>query len=342
VTDNSGVLQKTVNLLQKAKMVSEADIIRLFTRSDPNVVLGPGDDSALFRPEAGMEMAVSTDMLVSGQHFFTDTDPYKLGHKALAVNLSDMAAMGANPRWATLALALPESFIKIDTKWVESFARGLLDLACSHRVALIGGDVTRGPLTICIQIIGEVAKGKALRRSGARAGDDIWISGKLGDAALALLHERRQIKLEPDEFAECLNSLLLPVARVDLGQRLVGLANSAIDISDGLLADLGHILERSNVAATISLKEVNCSVILKKYFSQPQVINCMLAGGDDYELCFTVPKERRSKIDKISQETGIPLTRIGKIIGGEGLVVLDSTEKPIMLETTGYDHFHTT
>ena len=342
MTDNSGVLQKTVNLLQKAKMVSEADIIRLFTRSDPNVVLGPGDDSALFRPEAGMEMAVSTDMLVSGQHFFTDTDPYKLGHKSLAVNLSDMAAMGANPRWATLALALPESLIKIDTKWVESFARGLLELACSHRVALIGGDVTRGPLTICIQIIGEVAKGRALRRSGARVGDDIWISGKLGDAALALLHERHQIKLEPDEFVECLNSLLLPVARVDLGQRLVGLANSAIDISDGLLADLGHILERSNVAATISLEEVNCSVILKKYFTQPQVINCMLAGGDDYELCFTVPKERRSKIDKISQETGISLTRIGKIIMGEGLVVLDSTEKPIMLETTGYDHFHTT
>ena len=342
MTDNSGVLQKTVNLLQKAKMVSEADIIRLFTRSDPNVVLGPGDDSALFRPEAGMEMAVSTDMLVSGQHFFTDTDPYKLGHKSLAVNLSDMAAMGANPRWATLALALPESLIKIDTKWVESFARGLLELACSHRVALIGGDVTRGPLTICIQIIGEVAKGRALRRSGARVGDDIWISGKLGDAALALLHERHQIKLEPDEFAECLNSLLLPVARVDLGQRLVGLANSAIDISDGLLADLGHILERSNVAATISLEEVTRSAILKKYFSQPQVINCMLAGGDDYELCFTVPKERRSKIDKISQETGIPLTRIGKIIMGEGLVVLDSTEKPIMLETTGYDHFHTT
>ena len=323
-------------------MVSEADIIRLFTRSDPSVVLGPGDDSALFRPETGMEVAVSTDMLVSGQHFFADTDPYKLGHKALAVNLSDMAAMGANPRWATLALALPESLIKNDTKWVESFARGLLELAGSHRVALIGGDVTRGPLTICIQIIGEVAKGKALHRSGARVGDDIWISGKLGDAALALLHERREIKLESNEFAECLNALLLPVARVDLGQILVGLANSAIDISDGLLADLGHILERSGVAATISLKEVNCSVILKKYFSQPQVINCMLAGGDDYELCFTVPRERRSKIDKISQETGIPLTRIGKIIMGEGLVVLDSTGKPIMLETTGYDHFHTT
>jgi thiamine-monophosphate kinase len=169
VTDNSGVSQKTVNLLQKAKMVSEADIIRLFTRSDPNVVLGPGDDSALFRPETGMEVAVSTDMLVSGQHFFADTDPYKLGYKALAVNLSDMAAMGANPRWATLALALPESLIKIDTKWVESFARGLLELAGLHRVALIGGDVTRGPLTICIQIIGGKRKGFAPQwRQGGR------------------------------------------------------------------------------------------------------------------------------------------------------------------------------
>jgi thiamine-monophosphate kinase len=323
-------------------MVSEADIIRFFTRSDPSVVLGSGDDSALIRPETGMEVAVSTDMLVSGQHFFTDADPYKLGNKSLAVNLSDMAAMGAKPRWATLALALPESLVKTNTKWIESFAGGFFELASLHRIALIGGDVTRGPLAICIQIIGEVAKGKALRRSGARPGDDIWISGKLGDAALAILHEHRQIKLEPDEFAECLNSLFLPVARVDLGQRLVGFANSAIDISDGLLADLGHILECSNVAATINMKEVNCSVILKKYLSQPQVINCMLAGGDDYELCFTVPKEKRGKIDEISQETGIPLTRIGKISAGEGLVVFDATEKLIMPETTGYDHFRTT
>ena len=158
MTDNSGVLQKTVNLLQKAKMVSEADIIRLFTRSDPNVVLGPGDDSALFRPETGMEVAVSTDMLVSGQHFFADADPYKLGHKALAVNLSDIAAMGANPRWATLALALPESLIKIDTKWVESFARGLLELAGSHQVALIGGGLILATILISAGGAGSVEK----------------------------------------------------------------------------------------------------------------------------------------------------------------------------------------
>ena len=164
----------------------------------------------------------------------------------------------------------------------------------------------------------------------------------MGDAALAILHNRHQIKLEPSELAECLNSLLLPVAQVDLGRRLIGLANSAVDISDGLIADLGHILECSNVAATINMNKVNCSVIVKKYLSQPQVINCMLAGGDDYELCFTVPKEKRSKIDVISQETGIPLTRIGKISTGEGLVIFDATEKPIILETTGYDHFHAT
>ena len=323
-------------------MYSEADIIRFFTRPDSNVVLGIGDDSALIRPETGMEVAVSTDMLVSGQHFFADDDPCKLGHKALAVNLSDMAAMGAKPRWVTLALALPESLVKTNEKWVESFADGFYELASSHQIALIGGDVTRGPLTICVQIIGEVDKGKALRRSGARPGDDIWISGKLGDAALAILHNRHQIKLEPGELAECMSSLLLPVAQVELGQRLIGLANSAIDISDGLVADLGHILECSNVAATINMNKVNCSVIVKRYLSQPQVINCMLAGGDDYELCFTVPKEKRSKIDVISQETGIPLTRIGKVSTGEGLVIFDATEKPIILETTGYDHFHAT
>ena len=323
-------------------MFSEADIIRFFTRSDSNVVLGIGDDSALIRPEVGMEVAVSTDMLVSGQHFFADADPYKLGHKALAVNLSDMAAMGAKPRWVTLALALPESLVKTNDKWIELFAEGFHELASSHRVALIGGDITSGPLTICVQIIGEVVKGKALRRSGAKPGDDIWISGKLGDAALAVLHSQHKIKLEPDEVVECLNSLLLPVARVDLGQRLVGLANSAIDISDGLLGDLGHILECSNVAATINMNEVNCSEIVKRYLTQQQVINCMLAGGDDYELCFTVPKDKRDIVNVISKEMGVPLTRIGKISKGEGLVVFDSSEKPIILETTGYDHFHTT
>ena len=323
-------------------MVSEEDIIRFFKRADPNVILGSGDDSALIRPKRGREIAVSTDMLVAGQHFFIETDPCKLGQKALSVNLSDMAAMGANPRWATMALALPESLIKVSSKWIKEFARGFFELADLHQVALIGGDVTRGPLTICIQIIGEVEQGKALRRSGAIPGDDIWISGKLGNAALAILCERQKIKLEPEELAECLDSLLIPVARVSLGRRLIGLANSAIDISDGLLADLGHILEHSNVAATISIREINRSAIIEKYLSRPHVINCMLAGGDDYELCFTVPKKNRSKIDKISQETGIPLARIGEINEGEGLVVLDAQKKPIILEKTGYVHFPST
>ncbi len=323
-------------------MFSETDIIRLFTRPDSNVVLGVGDDSALIRPEAGMEVAVSTDMLVSGQHFFAEADPCKLGHKALAVNLSDMAAMGANPRWATLALALPETVVRTNKKWLEAFANGFFELARSHQVALIGGDITRGPLTICVQIIGEIAKGKALRRSGAKRGDDIWISGQLGDAALAILHEQQHIKLEPSELAKCLTALNLPVARVELGQRLIGLVHSAIDISDGLLADLGHILECSKVAAIIEMKEINCSAVLEKYLPQSQVINCLLAGGDDYELCFTAPKAKRGKIKALSQETGISLTRIGRIDTGEGLVVLDTTGNAITLETTGYDHFRAT
>lgn len=323
-------------------MLSEADIISFFTRPYSDVVLGSGDDSALIKPAAGMEVVVSTDMLVSGQHFFADTDPVKLGHKSLAVNLSDMAAMGAKPRWATLALALPVSHVAKNGKWIKLFASGFFKLADLHRVALIGGDVTRGSLTICVQIIGEVPEGSALRRSGAQPGDDIWISGKLGDAALAVLHEQKQIRLDSEELAECLNSLLLPVARVDLGQRLIGLANSAIDISDGLLSDLGHILECSNVAATINLKKINCSEILKKYLYRPEAINCVLAGGDDYELCFTVSKKKRSQINVISQETGIPLTLIGEISTGKGLTVFDAMKKPMTLETKGYDHFRST
>lgn len=322
-------------------MLSEAEIVRrFFTRPDSSVVLGVGDDSALIRPVTGMELAVSTDMLVCGQHFFPDTDSRKLGYKALAVNLSDMAAMGAKPRWATLALALPEPLVRTNEKWIEAFADGFFGLARAHQVALIGGDITCGPLTICVQIIGEVAKGKALHRSGAKPGDDIWMSGRLGDAALALSHEKQHIMLEPSEIAACLPALHAPIARVELGQRLIGLAHSAIDISDGLLADLGHILECSKVAAVIKMNEINCSVVLEKYLPQSQAINCLLAGGDDYELCFTARKAKRGKIEALSHEMDISLTRIGRIDAGEGLVVLDATDNAISLGTTGYDHFH--
>ena len=321
-------------------MISEFDIIyRYFSRPAPGAVLGVGDDAALIKPTAGMELAISTDMLVSGQHFFADADPRKLGHKSLAVNLSDMAAMGARPRWATLSLALPEPMVRADEKWLEAFADGFFGLAHAHQVDLIGGDTTRGPLNISVTIIGEVAKGKALRRGGARPGDDIWISGHLGDAALALAYEQRRIMLEPSEIAKCLPALHTPTARVELGQRLIGIAGSAIDISDGLLADLGHILKSSKVAAVIKMDEISCSTSMKKYLPQMLAIKCLLAGGDDYELCFTARESKRGKIEILSRELGIPLTRIGRIGEGEGLAVLDAAGKMVTLEMKGYDHF---
>jgi thiamine-monophosphate kinase len=327
-------------IVQALQVISEFDIIyRYFSRPAAGAVLGVGDDAALIKPTAGMELAVSTDMLVSGQHFFADADPRKLGYKSLAVNLSDMAAMGARPRWATLSLALPEPMVRTDGKWLEAFADGFFGLAHAHQVDLIGGDTTRGPLNICVTIIGEVAKGKALRRSGARPGDDIWISGHLGDAALALAYEQRRIMLEPSEIAKCLPALHTPTARVELGQRLIGIAGSAIDISDGLLADLGHILKSSKVAAVIKMGEISCSTPMKKYLPQTLAIKCLLAGGDDYELCFTAPESKRGKIEILSRELGIQLTRIGRIGEGKGLVVLDAAGKVVTLETKGYDHF---
>jgi thiamine-monophosphate kinase len=323
-------------------MLSEFDIIqRYFTRPTPGAVLGVGDDAALIKPTAGMGLAISTDMLVAGRHFLADADPRMLGHKSLAVNLSDMAAMGATPRWATLALALPKLLVEADGTWLAAFAAGFFELARTHQVELIGGDTTCGPLNICVTIMGEVATGKALRRSGARPGDDIWVSGQLGDAALALAHAQQRIALESDEVLACLPALHLPVARVELGQRLIGLAHSAIDISDGLLADLGHILECSKVAAVIEMNAIKRSAVMEKYLPQTAAINCLLAGGDDYELCFTAPKAKCGKIEDLSHELGVPLTRIGRINQGEGLAVLDAASKPIVLQVRGYDHFRT-
>ncbi|HKX53514.1 MAG TPA: thiamine-phosphate kinase [Nitrosospira sp.] len=326
-------------------MLSEFDIIRsFFTRSTPGTVLGVGDDAALIRPAPGMELAISTDMLVSGHHFFEDVDPYKLGHKSLAVNLSDMAAMGARPRWATLSLALPESIVQKDESWLRAFADGFFALAHAHHVDLIGGDTTNGPLNICVTIMGEVPGGKALRRSGARPGDDIWVSGYLGDAALALAYRKKKIMLKPDEveaaeMEAAMVALEMPVPRVGLGQRLIGLAHSAIDISDGLLADLGHILESSRVAAVVRIDQIRRSATMEKHFSHPLAIECLLAGGDDYELCFTVPSSERTKVELLSREEGIPLTRIGSIEEGEGLAVVDSAGRTVTTEVRGYDHF---
>lgn len=321
-------------------MRSEFDIIRRhFTRPVNNAVLGVGDDGALIAAAPDRELVIAVDTLVANQHFFESSDPRKLGHKVLAVNLSDMAAMGAIPRWATLALTLPNYLAHKNEIWLKEFAEGFYTLAQDYQVELIGGDTTQGPLNITVQIIGEVERGKALLRSGAKVGDDIWISGLLGDAALALAHEQRSFLLKPEEYNQCMPALYTPVARVELGRRLINIANSAIDISDGLIADLGHILENSQVAATIKFNDIACSNSLKKYLRHPLAVNCLLAGGDDYELCFTASRSKRNKIQDISLNLGILLSRIGKVKPGKGLTILDKEGKEILVEKTGYDHF---
>ncbi|RFC35389.1 MAG: thiamine-phosphate kinase [Candidatus Nitrotoga sp. LAW] len=317
-------------------MVSEFELIRrFFTRVTPGAVLGVGDDAALVQIRHGMELAVSTDMLVSGTHFFPDADPFFIGYKALAVNLSDIAAMAAQPRWVTLALSLPE----VDEAWLEKFSAGLFALADEHQVALIGGDTTRGPLNLCVTIMGEVPYGAALRRSGAQVGDDVWVSGVLGDAALALAHIQGHIQLAAKDFSACASALHQPMPRVALGLALRGVAHSAIDISDGLLADLGHILACSNVGAEIAIAALPISCALQPYLEQPLTKHCMLAGGDDYELCFTVPVAYRPKVEKIAGNLGLLLTRIGTITAKKKCIVRAADGSIINIEESGYDHF---
>ncbi len=317
-------------------MSSEFDLIRkFFTKPAPRAVLGVGDDAALLAVAAGMELAVSSDMLVSGRHFFADADPRLLGRKALAVNLSDMAAMGATPRWATLALALPNA----DEAWLAAFAEGFFSMAEAFEVDLVGGDTTAGPLNISVTILGEVPAGRALRRAAAQAGDDIWVSGRLGNAALALAHLEGRIHLAPREADGLLPALLNPKPRVALGQALLGIAHAAIDISDGLLADLGHILSASKLGAEIEFVNLPASDTLTRQLGDDIAIECLLAGGDDYELCFTAPPEQRAEIRDLGQELGLPLTRIGMVGFSHGIRVRDESGKEIHLGRSGFDHF---
>jgi len=314
--------------------MSEFNLIRRhFTRATPNALLGVGDDCALLQVSAGKVLAVSSDMLVSGTHFFADADPYLLGHKTLAVNLSDLAAMGATPRWATLALSLP----CVDEVWLEQFSAGFFALAQKYNVDLIGGDTTRGPLNLCVTIMGEVSAQQALRRDGAQLDDEIWVSGKLGDAALALAHLQGKLSLPEAELVTVAPALHQPQPRVALGLALSGLAHSAIDISDGLLADLGHILDASQVGAQLEFAAVPMSDVLRSH--QDLVAPCALAGGDDYELCFTAAPQHHAELLRLSVELSVPLTRIGKIIAGKGCVVRDGTGNPINLARGGYEHF---
>lgn len=331
--------------------MSEFDLIqRYFTRATPSAVLGVGDDAALLRVGDGMQLAVSTDMLVSGTHFFPDADPFMLGWKTLAVNLSDLAAMGAAPRWATLALALPYGKRPhpsplpsgegrgVDDAWLEQFSAGFFALAEEYGVELVGGDTTRGPLNLSVTIMGEVPQ-VALRRDGAQADDDIWVSGTLGDAALALAHLQGRVALPQDVFTACAARLHQPQPRVALGLALRGVAHSAIDISDGLLADLGHILERSRMGAEIQFDALPRSVALRECESRALAQSCVLAGGDDYELCFTAPVARRAGIEKISATLAVSLTRIGKVAAGNGCTVHAAAGGAMQIKEQGYDHF---
>lgn len=310
-------------------------IAKYFTRRVKNATLGIGDDCALIGVSPGCELAISTDTLVSGVHFFSDADPEKLGHKALAVNLSDLAAMGALPRYLTLALTLPS----IDEPWLAAFSRSFFALADAYQVELIGGDTTRGPLSITIAALGEVSVGKAIRRDGAEDGDDIWVSGSLGAAALALQHLQGAVTLSSEIFEIADERLHQPNPRVALGRALVDVATSAIDISDGLVADLGHICERSGLSANVVWADVPLYAPLQSVNRELQ-LSCALAGGDDYELCFTAPEMMKPELLRISAELGLALTCIGRMRSGVPRVyVYDEDGAEVNILSGGFDHF---
>lgn len=310
--------------------MGEFDLIRRYFQRPPGagVEVGVGDDCAVVVPTPGARWLVSSDMLVEGRHFLSTVDPVRLGHKALAVNLSDLAACGATPRGFTLALALP----RVDEAWLAGFARGLLQLADASGCALIGGDTTQGPLNLCITVFGEAPPGQALLRGGARAGDAIWVSGRLGDARLALEVFRGTTRLDGHGFEAVRAAMECPTPRLALGQALRGIATAAIDVSDGLLGDLGHILAASNVGARLDVDALPRSAVLAAQATELQR-ECLLAGGDDYELVFTAPPGVRLP------DVGVALTRIGVIEADAGLRVVDGYGAAVEHGLRSFDHF---
>ena len=317
-------------------MPSEFDLIsRYFARPTPQAVLGPGDDCALLAPSPGMQLAITTDMLVSGTHFLPDTDPYQLGWKTLAVNLSDLAAMGAKPRWVLLAGSLPDA----DETWIAAFADGLFTCAKRYNVDLVGGDTTRGPLNLCITALGEVPIGEALRRDGAQLGDDLWISGQPGLAALGLAQLQDRVQLPEAIAARCIAALQRPLPRVELGLALSSrkLAHSAIDISDGLLADLGHIAECSGLDAEVLETQLP---YLPPGIDSSVARKAQLSGGDDYELVFSAPSGKRHDLAALAAQLDLPLWRIGRMSKGKGVVrLLDENGQIVPMTCKGFDHF---
>ena len=319
-------------------MLSEFDLIKqYFVRARaPRATLGIGDDCALLTPTAGKQMAISSDMLVEGRHFFAGADPFMLGHKCLAVNLSDLAAMGAQPVAFTLALALPRA----ERDWLAAFSRGLFALADAFDCELIGGDTTRGPLTVCITIFGELAPGQALQRSCAVAGDDVWVSGTLGDARLALAGYRNEVPLDAASLRLAAPRMHTPAPRVALGRALAeaGLAHAALDISDGLAGDLGHILAASQVGATLDADALPAGPALALQARALRRRFCV-AGGDDYELCFTAAPQQRAAILAAGERCATALTRVGVIDAAPGLRFIDAGGRPLALDLAGFDHF---
>jgi thiamine-monophosphate kinase len=309
-------------------------IDRYFTRPARRAVQGIGDDCALIGTRSGWQLAVSSDMLVEGRHFLSTVAPDRLGHKSLAVNLSDLAACGAEPLGFTLALALPRA----DEAFLEGFSRGLFALADAYAIDLVGGDTTQGPLNICITVFGEVPEGRALLRSGARAGDELYVSGAVGDARLALEAFRGNVSLDRADFDAVRTAMETPQPRVALGVALRGLATSAIDVSDGLLGDLGHILERSGAGATVEADAVPRSASLRAQSQALQRV-CTLAGGDDYELVFTAAPSDAQRVREAARAAGVEVTRIGRIDAAPGLRLLDAEGRTIGDRFGSFDHF---
>jgi thiamine-monophosphate kinase len=319
--------------------LNEFDIIRrYFLRqgvSRGDVIKGIGDDAAILEVPADKQLVVSTDVLVEGIHFPANAQANSIGYKALAVNLSDLAAMGAEPAWFTLNLCLPE----INESWLKEFSCGMLALAEKYSVQLVGGDTVRGPLVVGIQVSGFVPAGEALRRDGAQPGDSIYITGPLGDAALALLHQNRRLELSSEQWRSIRMALEQPVPRVEAGQALRDIASSAIDISDGLVSDLGHVLEASDVGARIHIEKIPVSDIYRAYWEDCSGYAMALTHGDDYELCVTIPPGNISGLKEISAKLGCQFHKIGEIELGNELRCFDGNGQRWKPVHSGYNHF---
>jgi thiamine-monophosphate kinase len=318
--------------------LGEFDLItRYFAQLTPagaDVVLGIGDDCALLQPATGELLAVSIDTLVEGRHFAVDADAAALGHKALAVGLSDLAAMGARPAWFTLALTLPRA----DADWLAGFASGLGALARRHGICLVGGDTTRGPLAVSIQVHGFVPPGEALRRDGARPGDLVYVTGTLGAAGLALL-VRQGLYASSEHLPELFTRLDRPEARIEAGRQSRGLVSAAIDISDGLAADLGHVCAASGVGATLYLDQLPCSPGVREYVIDTGDSQLPLSAGDDYELCLCVPGDRQAEFERVAADWPHGATWVGTIDVGGGIKVIGTDGQGVAVGAAGFDHF---